>query len=119
MSGVHPSKTFTSSLNMAGLAEEEMTAAQAEMKSTGDKWNSIRLLSDEEAEAQLSGDELEEFKTYHKRVHDDNVEIQELAKMIMKGVEPPKVQPKTKGQRKRDKWAKVQAIAAAKAAAKN
>ena len=68
MIGVIPSssKTLSTSLNMAGLADDEMTAARAEIKSTGDKWASIRLLSDEEAEAQLSGEELEAFKTYHK-----------------------------------------------------
>ena len=103
----------STSLNIA-IGDDELSAAQAETRTAGNRWAEIRHLSDEEADEQLSGEELEAFKTYHQRVKDDNDSVIELAAMIMKGVDIPQVQPKTKGARKRDKWAGAQALAAAK-----
>jgi len=42
----------------------------------------------------------------------------EISKKLKKLIAPPKVERKTKGQRKRDKWAKVQAREAAREAAR-
>ena len=82
------------------------------------RWSEIRLLSDEEAEAQLSGDELESFKSYHADVKEGIEKLEKVAEMMLKSLEPPRVKAKGKKQRKRDKWAKVSAIAAARAAQK-
>lgn len=110
-----PQSTVSSTRLMAGLSDDELSAAQAETRSAGNRWAEIRLLSNEEAAEQLSGDELEAFNNYHQRSSDDMDSATELATLIMKGVEIPQVKPKTKGQRKRDKFAKSQALAAAKA----
>lgn len=72
-------------------------------------------MSAEEAEANLSGEELETYKRYYAETREGVLKMQELAKLMMKDVEPPRIAPKTKGQRKRDKWAKVQAREAARA----
>jgi hypothetical protein len=71
----------------------------------------------EEADSQLEGEEREAYHEYHQEVREGVLKMQELAALMMKDVEPPRIKPKTKGQRKRDKWARVQAREAAKAAA--
>ena len=72
-------------------------------------------MTQEEADAQLQGEELEAYNRYFKEVREGVLKMQELAEIMMKDVEPPRIKPKTKGQRKRDKWARVQAREAAKA----
>mmetsp|Transcript_1626 Transcript_1626/g.3078 ORF Transcript_1626/g.3078 Transcript_1626/m.3078 type:complete len:125 (+) Transcript_1626:152-526(+) len=79
------------------------------------RWGEIRAMSAEEAEANLSGEELETYKRYYAETREGVLKMQELAKLMMKGVEPPRIAPKSKSQRKRDKWAKVQAREAARA----
>ena len=84
-----------------------------------ERWREIRQMSAEEAAANLSGEELETYNNYYKEVREGVLKMQELAQLMMKDVDKTKgMEPKTKGQRKRDKWAKVQAREAAKAAAK-
>lgn len=97
---------------------EERTQQSLDNEAKAIRWKEIRILSDEEAEAQLSGDELESYKSYHQAIKDDMVKMTEIAKMMLKSLEPPRVQPKGKKQRKRDKWAKKVAIAQAEALAK-
>ena len=70
-------------------------------------------MSQEEANAQLQGEELEAYNRYYAEVREGVLKMEELANLMMKNVEPPRIAPKTKGQRKRDKWARVQARAAA------
>lgn len=79
------------------------------------RWGEIRAMSQEEADAQLSGEELEAYNRYYKELREGVLKMEELAALMMKDVDPPRIQPKTKGQRKRDKWARVQAREAAKA----
>jgi hypothetical protein len=71
----------------------------------------------EEASSSLSGDELEAYNRYYAEMREGVLKMQELATIMMKGVEPPRIKPKSKGQRKRDAWARVQARAAANAQA--
>merc|ERR1712174_39954 len=80
------------------------------------RWKEIRFLSDEEAEATMAGEELEGYKAHHQRVKDDIEKAIELAKMMCDAIESTGVKPKTKGQKRRDKWASVQEREAAKAA---
>merc|ERR1712071_27153 len=82
------------------------------------RWGEIKVLPRAEAEATLKGAELEAYNNYHQHISDDLERMTEVAKMIVSSLEKKKeMKPKTKGQRKRDKWAKVQAREAAKAAA--
>jgi hypothetical protein len=82
------------------------------------RWGEIRAMSADEAAANLAGEELEAYNNYYAEVREGVLKMQELAGLMMKDVDPPRIAPKTKGQRKRDKWALVQRRAAAKAAAK-
>jgi len=65
----------------------------------------------------MSVDEVEdpEWKEAHIRFHEkynsDMEKMQEIAVKLQKLIEPPKVEKKTKGQRKRDAFAKKQAYA--------
>mmetsp|Transcript_18650 Transcript_18650/g.25698 ORF Transcript_18650/g.25698 Transcript_18650/m.25698 type:complete len:135 (-) Transcript_18650:175-579(-) len=114
--GIAGSSTRVSSTALfAGIPDEERTPEQMEIKAKMDRWAEIRLMSDEEAKENLSGDELESVLSNNKAIKEDIDKMRQLAEMMLKSVEPPKVAPKTKGQRKRDKWARKQALEAARA----
>ena len=81
------------------------------------RWGEIRAMTQDEANANLAGEELEAYNRYYKEMREGVIKMQELAQIMMKNVEPPRIAPKTKGQRKRDKWARVQAREAARARA--
>merc|ERR1719203_1052011 len=114
--GVHPTFKSTSrsitSLNEA--VEVELTAEQIEMKAKCERWGAIKVLSEEDARAQLEGEELQSYLDYHQHIAEDIERMKAIAEMMVKDMDKKKeIKPKTKGQRKRDKWAKVQARMAA------
>merc|ERR1711937_925083 len=111
--------TSSSSSSLYGLpSDEELTPEAIEEKRYMERWGEIKVLSPAEAESTLSGDELEAYKNYHQHVTDDLERMAAIAEMMVESLKKKKeIVPKTKGQRKRDKWAKVQAREAAKAAA--
>ena len=88
-----------------------MASGLREQKKTADRWRSIRFLSDEEAEKQLSGQELENFKAYHDTIKADFAKMRKIAELMTQ--EYVQIKPKGKNQRKRDKWARLQTQAAA------
>mmetsp|Transcript_53202 Transcript_53202/g.159258 ORF Transcript_53202/g.159258 Transcript_53202/m.159258 type:complete len:131 (-) Transcript_53202:447-839(-) len=105
----------STSLN-ARIAESDMTPEQLEITQLTDRWVEIRLYSDEEAQEKLSGEELEAHTRYHQTIKDDIEKMKVIAEMMVKSVEIPQVAKKSKTQRKKDAWAKKQALAAARAA---
>ena len=75
-------------------------------------------MTKDEAEANLSGEELETYNRYYTEVREGVLQMKELAEMMNKDVSKVDgIEPKTKGQRKRDAWARRQARDAANAAA--
>ena len=102
---------------MARVAEGERTAEMQEIYDIADRWGEIRLYSQEEAKEKLSGEELEAYERYHATMKEDIEKAQELAAIMAKAIEIPQVAKKSKTQRKKDAWAKKQAVAAANAAA--
>mmetsp|Transcript_15136 Transcript_15136/g.17283 ORF Transcript_15136/g.17283 Transcript_15136/m.17283 type:complete len:134 (+) Transcript_15136:147-548(+) len=112
-----PTFSVSSSTQVYGMPEER-TQASLDNEAKAIRWKEIRLLSDEDAAAQLSGEELESYNNYHSAIKEDLTKMKEIAGMMLKSLEPPKVKPKGKKQRKRDKWIKDSAIAAARAAAR-
>ena len=110
--GVQPAATVRGSTSLSAFVSPEECAPQIE------RWGEVRAMTAEEAAANLSGEELETYNGYYAEVREGVLKMQELAKIMMADVDKAKGQtPKTKGQRKRDKWAKVQAREAARAAA--
>jgi len=110
-----PMPIVSRSTTLSGLPEE-ISDAIAENQAKSERWCEIRLLSDEDAEAQLSGEELESFKAYHADNKADIVKMKGVTEMMLKSLELPKIQPKGKKQRKRDKFVLQTKIAAARAA---
>jgi len=75
-------------------------------------------MTKDEAAANLSGEELETYNRYYTEVREGVLQMKELAEMMNKDVSKVDgIEPKTKGQRKRDAWARRQARDAANAAA--
>lgn len=93
-----------------------MSENQLEIKKITDKWTEVRHLSKEEAESQLEGEWLEAYNRFYTKYDDDMTRMTEIATMLQKQIEPPKVQKKSEGQKRRDKWALIQAREAARAA---
>jgi hypothetical protein len=60
----------------------------------------------------------EAYNRFFEKYDSDMQKMTDIATKLEKMIEPPKVEKKTKGQRKRDAWAKVQAREAARAANK-
>lgn len=99
---------------LALMPEDEMSENQLEIKKIQDKWSEVRHLTKEEAEGQLEGDWLEAYNRFYTKYDDDMERMTEIAAMVQKSIEPPKVEKKTQGQKRRDKWALIQAREAAR-----
>jgi hypothetical protein len=113
--GVAPrTARFNTALRPA-IPETDMTAEQMEIKKISEKWAEVRLLTREEAESTLDAEWLEAYNRFFQKFDDDMTRMQDIAQQVIKSIEPPKVQKKSLGQKKRDKWAKVQAREAARA----
>ena len=116
--GVAPTASGRVSTQLQGfLPTDQMNANQLEIKGIQEKWSEIRLMSREDAEKNLEGEWLEAYNRFYEKYDDDMVRMTEIAVNVQKMIEPEKVERKTKGQRKRDLYAKHQARAAARAAA--
>ena len=83
------------------LPESEMTTEQKEIKDIVDKWSEVRMMSKEEA-AKLEPEWKEAYDNFHDKYESDMVKMQEIATNLERMIEPPKVDKKTKGQKKRD-----------------
>lgn len=73
------------------------------------------MMSKEEA-ANLEPEWKEAYDKFHEKYHNDLERATELAALVKKAVEPPKVEKKTKGQKRRDAYAKKLEREAARAA---
>jgi len=101
---------------MAELPVEDMTADQLEIRKISEKWSEVRLLGRDEV-GDLDSEWQEAHQRYFEKYDKDMEFMQDVATKLQKMIEPPKVQKKSKGQKRRDAWAKKQALASARAAA--
>ena len=92
-------------LNVA-LPEDKVTDARKEIMDIQSKWNEIRHLDREEAAKTLDGDWLEAYNRFYEKYDDDMTRMTEIVGKLEKMIEPPKVAKKTKGQKKRDAYAR-------------
>ena len=102
--------TRSSTALYSTLSEE-----QQEIKKIQEKWNEVKFMDADQA-ASLEPEWKEAYDRFYEKYDSDMVKMTEIAEKLEKMIEPPKVEKKTKGQRKRDAWAKVQAREAARAA---
>lgn len=96
-----------------------MTADQLEIKRIADKWSEVRLLDRDAAKDDLEPEWQEAYNRFYEKYDKDMEFMTDVAEKLQNMIEPPKVEKKTKGQKKRDAWAKVQAREAARAAAQS
>lgn len=92
-----------------------MTADQKEIRNIQTKWNEIRLMDRETAQKELSGEWLEAYNRFFEKYNEDMERMSDYAKRLEKMIEPPKVAKKTKGQKRRDAYARVLEREAARA----
>jgi hypothetical protein len=90
----------------AALPEDLLSDDQKQIRDIQAKWNEVRQLSREEAESSLEGDWLEAYNRFYEKYDDDMTRMTEIAEKVQKMIEPPKVQKKTKGQKRRDAYAR-------------
>jgi hypothetical protein len=115
VSGIAPTAHRTSTTRLSALLpKEEMDTDQLEILKITERWNEVRLLSKEEA-AKLEPEWKEAYERYYEKYDRDMSMMEEIATKLQSMIEPPNVKAKTKGQRRRDAWAKKQATAAARA----
>jgi len=116
--GVVPTCSVRSTSALSALiSEDEMSADQLEIKKIADKWGEVRLM-DKDAIGSLEPEWQEAFNRFYEKYDKDMEYMTEVTEKLQKMIEPPKVEKKSKGQKKRDAWAKVQAREAARAARK-
>mmetsp|Transcript_47857 Transcript_47857/g.54225 ORF Transcript_47857/g.54225 Transcript_47857/m.54225 type:complete len:133 (+) Transcript_47857:111-509(+) len=89
----------------AAIPVEDMSESQLEIKKIQDKWNEIRFLDRDEAQKSLDGEWLEAFNKFHEQYDSDMERMEEIVNKLEKQINPPKVEKKTKGQRRRDAYA--------------
>ena len=77
-----------------------------EIKKIQAKWSEVRHLSREEAKEQLDGEWLEAHTRFMDQYDSDMERMEEIVTKLEKQIEPPKVQKKTKGQKRRDAYAR-------------
>jgi hypothetical protein len=105
-----------SSSALSGLiATEDMSADQLKIEEIRNKWNEVRKMTREEAES-LEPEWKEAHTRYFDKFDSDIVNMEDIASKLKNMIELTQIDKKTKGQRKRDKWAKIQARDAFRAA---
>ena len=88
--GVSRSPVATQSTALNGMPSEP-TEQSLSNQAKADRWSEIRLLSEEEAKEQLSGDELESYTGYHSDVKEGIEKLKAISEMMLKSLEPPRV----------------------------
>jgi hypothetical protein len=74
-----------------------------------DHWRSVKLMAPEEAAAKLDEEWLGAYTRYHAQFKEDMDSMIDIANLVAKVSQVSRILPKTKGQRKRDAWARKQA----------
>ena len=98
----------------AWVDEKEMSPDQMKMTEIAEKWKQVRHMSADEIE---EPEWKEAHARFYEKYHSDMDKMTEIITKLKPQIEPPRVAKKTKGQRRRDAYAKVQERLAARAAA--
>ena len=100
------------------LPEEDMSPAQKEILSIQARWNVVRHMSKEEVDAMddaTDGEWKAAYYRYFERYNNDMEKMTEIVTKLQGMIDPPRIQKKSKSQRKRDKWNKIVARTNARA----
>ena len=119
VTGVVPVQQRTISTALfALLPEEEMSPAQKEISTIQARWNVVRHMTKEEVDAMddtTDGEWKAAHARYFERYHNDMEKMTEIVTKLKAMIDPPRIQKKSKSQRKRDKWNKIVARTNARA----
>mmetsp|Transcript_18606 Transcript_18606/g.38330 ORF Transcript_18606/g.38330 Transcript_18606/m.38330 type:complete len:119 (-) Transcript_18606:95-451(-) len=80
--------------------------AEGEIKDIKEKWTEVRRLTREEAKEQLDGEWLEAHTRFFDQYDSDMERMEEIVTKLEKQIEQPRIQKKTKGQKRRDAFAR-------------
>jgi hypothetical protein len=94
-----------------------MTEDQLKIDGIRNKWNEVRKMNREEADS-LEPEWKEAHTRYFDKFNENMVEMELIASKLKGMIDLNQIEKKTKGQRKRDKWAKIQERDAFRAAQK-
>jgi hypothetical protein len=93
----------------AALPDEELSPEGRKIREIQAKWSEIRLYDRATADAKLEGEWLEAYNRYYQQYHDDMKRMEEIVQNLKSYWEPPRVQKKSKGQKRRDALARKMA----------
>jgi hypothetical protein len=77
-----------------------------EIRAIQQKWKEVRLLGREEAQQKLDGEWLEAYNRFYEKYDEDMAKMIEIVDKLQKQIDPPRIQKKTKSQKKRDAYAR-------------
>jgi hypothetical protein len=83
-----------------------MSASAKEIRQIQEKWSEIRLYDRATAEAKLEGEWLEAYNNFFQQYDDDMKKMEEIVEKLKGYIDPPRIQKKTKGQKRRDAYAR-------------
>ena len=108
---VTPLATVRTSLSplLAAIPEDEMSPDQLEIKNIQKKWSEIRHMDREAAQNELDGEWLEAYNRFYEKYDEDMTKMEDIIKKLEKQIEPPRVEKKSKGQKRRDAYARKMA----------
>lgn len=93
----------------AAIPDSDLTADAKEIRQIQKKWSEIRLYDRATAESKLEGEWLEAYNNFYQQYDDDMKKMEEIVQNLKSYIDPPRVQKKTKGQKRRDAYARKMA----------
>mmetsp|Transcript_13947 Transcript_13947/g.21184 ORF Transcript_13947/g.21184 Transcript_13947/m.21184 type:complete len:161 (+) Transcript_13947:187-669(+) len=106
--------TATTRLSLMRIPDDQLEPDQLEEKRIAIRWKEVKMYSREKAEKELEPEWLEAYNRFYAKIKYDLDKIMLLGEELKKieQTQKPTVKPKSKKQRKRDKWAWTQAYEA-------
>ena len=88
------------------IPDSDLSADAKEIRQIQEKWSEIRHYDRATADAKLEGEWLEAYNNFHEQYDDDMKRMEEIMENLKSYIDPPRVQKKTKGQKRRDALAR-------------
>ncbi|KAG7364979.1 hypothetical protein IV203_038182 [Nitzschia inconspicua] len=90
----------------AAIPDEDLSPEDKQIREIQAKWSEIRLYDRATAEAKLEGEWLEAYNNFYKQYNDDMERMEEIVQNLKGYWDPPRIQKKSKGQKRRDRLAR-------------
>ena len=88
------------------IPDSDLSAEAKEIRQIQEKWSEIRHYDRATAESKLEGEWLEAYNSFYQQYDDDMKRMEEIVENLKSYIDPPRVQKKTKGQKRRDALAR-------------